>query len=169
MDAPIAGGTAEAPPRHSRGDSTSRSSARAEKYGVDILRVRENKGWPGVTSIPEAPKHVLGIINPRGDIVPVVDLRRRFGLDRRNPDASTVLVMVSAAACQSGGMVGICVDAVSDVHAFADNVIKETPDGGNGGAESYVSGVAARDAKVLMLLDIDRIIGTGLPNAVAGH
>jgi purine-binding chemotaxis protein CheW len=169
MEAHVAAGTANPPTGHSPGTQFLTFYCADEEYGVDILRVREIKGWPGVTSIPEAPSHVLGIMNLRGDIVPVIDLRTRFGLDRRTPDASTVLIIVSAATGKGQGTVGICVDAVSDVHGFAVSDIKETPDVGNGDAAGYLSGVVSRDSKILMLLDIDRVIGTGLPTAIAGQ
>jgi purine-binding chemotaxis protein CheW len=169
MEASVAAGTETEPTGHPPGGQFLTFYCADEEYGVDILRVREIKGWPGVTAIPEAPAHVLGIMNLRGDIVPVIDLRTRFGLDRRTPDASTVLIIVSAAAGKGHGTVGICVDAVSDVHGFASGAIKEAPDVGNGDAAGYLSGVVSRESKILMLLDIDRVIGTGFTVAIAAQ
>jgi len=167
MEAHAAAGTAHSPSGHSPGGQFLTFYCADEEYGVDILRVREIKGWPGVTAIPEAPAHVLGIMNLRGDIVPVIDLRTRFGLDRRTPDASTVLIIVATTTGKGQGTVGICVDAVSDVHGFEASAIKEAPDVGNGDAAGYLSGVVSRDSRILMLLDIDRVIGTGLAVAMA--
>jgi purine-binding chemotaxis protein CheW len=130
-----------------------------EEFGVDILRVREIKGWTGVTQVPEAPSHVLGIMNLRGDIVPVIDLRTRFGLERRKPDASTVLIVVSVTTPRGESTVGVCVDGVSDVHGFEAESIKPSPDLGARDTNGYVHGVVSRDAKILMLLDIDKVIG----------
>jgi len=133
-----------------------------EEFGVDILRVREIKGWAGVTQVPEAPSHVLGIMNLRGDIVPVVDLRTRFGLDRRKPDASTVLIVVSVTTPRGESTVGVCVDGVSDVHGFEAGSIKPSPDLGARDINGYVYGFVSRDAKILMLLDIDKVIGNAI-------
>jgi purine-binding chemotaxis protein CheW len=135
-----------------------------EGFGVEILRVREIKGWTSVTQVPEAPAHVLGIMNLRGDIVPVVDLRTRFGFARRSPDASTVLIVVSASSGRGEGIVGICVDGVHDVHGFEAGAVTPPPDLGAQDASGYVRGVASRDGKILMLLDIDKVIGTEQPD-----
>ena len=131
-----------------------------EEFGVEILRVREIKGWTSVTQVPEAPAHVLGIMNLRGDIVPVIDLRTRFRFAKRSPDASTVLIVVSARSARGEGIVGICVDGVSDVHGFEAGAITPPPDLGAQDASRFVRGVASRNGKILMLLDIDKVIGT---------
>jgi len=91
-----------------------------EQYGVDILRVQEIKGWERTTEIPNSPDYVMGVINLRGAVVPVIDLRVRFGLDKITYDESTVVIILRAADEQTGiqKIIGIVVDGVSDVHTI---------------------------------------------------
>src|ERR1700733_10199617 len=95
-----------------------------EEYGVDILAVREIRGWTPVTRIPQAPPYVLGVLNLRGAIVPVLDLRLRFGLKREEYTATTVTVIVTVA----GRNFGVVVDAVSDVVDVDAAAIRPVPD-----------------------------------------
>src|SRR3954467_9302872 len=86
-----------------------------ETYGVDILRVQEIRGWSAVTKIPHAPAHVLGVLNLRGSIVPIVDLRMRFSLDRAEYTSVTVIIVLSVQSGAGRRDFGVVVDGVSDV------------------------------------------------------
>src|SRR5579871_765212 len=96
-----------------------------ETYGVEILRVREIRGWTQVTKIPHAPPHVLGVLNLRGSIVPVVDLRLRFELDRAEYTKVTVIIVLSVRAAAGRREVGVVVDGVSDVVDIDQATVKD--------------------------------------------
>lgn len=130
-----------------------------EQYGVDILRVQEIKGWEGVTRVPYAPTYLLGVMNLRGVIVPVIDLRLRFGLGQRVADGSTVVIVVRVRGARGEKTAGIVVDAVSDVCSIAKDDLKQTPDLG-GGSAACVSGLATVAEKMVMLLDIDALVAS---------
>jgi purine-binding chemotaxis protein CheW len=132
-----------------------------EEYGVDILRVQEIRGWSAVTKLPEAPRDVMGVLNLRGKIVPVFDLRTRFGLETKPIDASTVVVVLRLTGLVGDRIVGICVDGVSDVQNVATDAIMATPEvGGRAETQDCVSGLVTVADKTLMLLDIDRLFGS---------
>jgi purine-binding chemotaxis protein CheW len=138
-----------------------------EEYGVDILRVQEIRGWSAVTKLPETPRDVMGVLNLRGKIVPVFDLRTRFGLETKPIDASTVVIVLRLQGLVGERIVGICVDGVSDVQNVASDAIMATPDvGGRPETEECVSGLVTVAGKTLMLLDIDRLFG---PQMNAAH
>src|SRR3954468_4924387 len=98
-----------------------------ETYGVDILRVQEIRGWSSVTKIPHAPVHVLGVLNLRGSIVPIVDLRMRFSLDRAEYTAVTVIIVVSIMSAAGRRDFGVVVDGVSDVVDVDTDEVKPAP------------------------------------------
>jgi purine-binding chemotaxis protein CheW len=165
--------SAELQPRHADGAerAVSDASARAqyltficdgEEYGIDILRVQEIKGWDGVTRVPQAPDYVLGVMNLRGAIVPVIDLRTRFGIARRAFDASTVVIVVRVALADGEKTVGIVVDAVSEVAAFPDDAIQPPPGVGGRIDRACISGLATSEEKMVMLLNIDRLLADGI-------
>jgi purine-binding chemotaxis protein CheW len=126
----------------------------AESFGIDILRVQEIKGYTAVTPIPNAPPHIRGVLNLRGTIVPVVDLRSRFGMPAMEPGRSSVIVMVSNA----DGVVGLVVDAVSDVVDVAPADVVPPPDLGPGSGTSFLVGLAKTGEQILSLLAIDQVI-----------
>ena len=130
-----------------------------EEYGVDILRVQEIKGWEKVTRIPCTPPFVLGVMNLRGMIVPVIDLRLRLGLAPRPRDGSTVVVVVRARGPRGERIAGIVVDAVSDVYNLTADAIKPTPGLGHR-IDACVRGLATVDDKMLMLLDTDLFVNS---------
>jgi purine-binding chemotaxis protein CheW len=141
-----------------------------ETYGVDILRVQEIRGWSAVTRIPHAPSHVLGVLNLRGSIVPIVDLRMRFSLDRAEYTAITVIIVVSVMSAAGRRDFGVVVDGVSDVVDVNTEEVKAAPDLGSRGATDYIRGLVPVSGRMVMLLDIDRLIGndlTGLSNSTA--
>jgi purine-binding chemotaxis protein CheW len=129
-----------------------------EEYGVEILRVQEIKGWDHVTRVPYAPVYVLGVMNLRGMIVPVIDLRTRLNLEKRNFDASTVVIVVRVRSSRGEKTVGIVVDAVSEVYSVVADAIQPVPDLGSIAAGSCVRGIATVDGKMVMLLDIDSLV-----------
>ena len=129
-----------------------------EEYGVDILCVQEIKGWDGVTRVPYTPSYLLGVMNLRGVIVPVIDLRTRFGVQQRAPDSSTVVIVVRVRTQNGEKTAGIVVDAVSEVYSVTPENIKATPDLGAIADGACVRGLASVDGKMVMLLDIDKLV-----------
>ncbi len=131
-----------------------------EEYGVAILCVQEIKGWDGVTRVPYTPDYLLGVMNLRGVIVPVVDLRTRFGLAPRAPDSSTVVIVVRVHTAHGEKTAGVVVDAVSEVYSVAPEQIRPTPGLGVPVDRACVSSLASVGEKMIMLLDIDRLISS---------
>jgi purine-binding chemotaxis protein CheW len=129
-----------------------------EEYGVAILCVQEIKGWEGVTRVPYAPNYLLGVMNLRGVIVPVIDLRTRFGLSARPADSSSVVIVVRVHTALGEKTAGIVVDAVSEVYSVAPEHIKPTPDLGSSSERACVQNLASIDEKMVMLLDIDKLV-----------
>ncbi|AGG90041.1 MULTISPECIES: chemotaxis protein CheW [Rhodanobacter] len=125
-----------------------------EEYGVDILSVREIRGWSRVTRIPQTPDYVLGVLNLRGAIVPVMDLRLRFGLARESYGDSTVVIIVAVAE----RLFGIVVDAVSDVVDIEPAAIKPVPDMGAIVDTRYLKGLATHVERMVMLLDVEKLM-----------
>jgi purine-binding chemotaxis protein CheW len=125
-----------------------------EEYGVDILSVREIRGWTPVTRIPQSPHYVLGVLNLRGAIVPVIDLRLRFGLTREEYNATTVTVIITVA----GRQFGIVVDAVSDVIDVASNALRPVPDMGTTVDTEYLKGLTSIGDRMVLLLDADKLL-----------
>jgi purine-binding chemotaxis protein CheW len=133
-----------------------------ETYGVDILRVQEIRGYSAVTKIPHAPPHVLGVLNLRGSIVPIVDLRMRFSLDRAEYTAVTVIIVVAVMSSAGRRDFGVVVDGVSDVVDVNTEEVKAAPDLGARGATDYIRGLVPVADRMVVLLDIDRLIGTDI-------
>lgn len=125
-----------------------------EEYGIDILAVREIRGWTPVTRIPQSPHFLLGVLNLRGTIVPVLDLRLRFGVQPEAYTASTVTVIVAVA----GRSFGIVVDAVSDVLDAAAAEVRPVPDMGATVAVEYLQGLIATGERMVLLLDVTRLL-----------
>ena len=133
-----------------------------EEYGVDILRVQEIKGWDKVTRIPHTADYVLGVINLRGAVVPIVDLRRRFGLDTIDFGPTTVVIVVRVGAGRAERTVGMVVDAVSEVYNVDTADTKPPPDVCGSVETIFVKALATIEEKMLILLDIDRLIGNSI-------
>jgi len=133
-----------------------------EQYGVDILRVQEIKGWEGVTRVPYTPPFLLGVMNLRGSIVPVIDLRARFGLEPVAFGSSTVVIVVRAHLSRGEKTVGLVVDGVSDVHDLAAGEIKPPPQMCGQADTAAIGGLASAGDTMVMLLDVDRLVGTSL-------
>jgi purine-binding chemotaxis protein CheW len=129
-----------------------------EEYATDILTVQEIKGWDTVTRVPYSPGYILGVINLRGAIVPVVDLRVLFALEDAKFDASTVVIVVHVAGPRGERIVGIVVDAVSDVYSIPASSIQPPPDVVGSVDHMFVVGLANLDSKLVILLDIERLV-----------
>lgn len=133
-----------------------------ETYGVDILRVQEIRGWSAVTKIPHAPAHVLGVLNLRGSIVPIVDLRIRFALEQADYTAVTVIIVMSVVTATGRRDFGVVVDGVSDVIDVAVDDIRPAPELGARGLTDYLLGLVSVAERMVVLLDIDRLMSRDL-------
>lgn len=131
-----------------------------EEYGVDILRVQEIKGWDAVTQIPNTPEYVRGVINLRGTIVPIIDLRIRFDMEQRAYGPTTVVIVLKVISEDSSRIMGIVVDGVSDVYNVKKDEIKAAPDFGDGIDSNFVSGLATVEEKMVIILDIDFMLNS---------
>jgi purine-binding chemotaxis protein CheW len=128
-----------------------------EEYAVDILKVQEIRGYDKVTPLPAAPDYLKGVVNLRGVIVPVIDLRVKFGMANPAYDTSTVMVILRIAA----RMVGIVVDGVSDTIHLAPGEVKPAPELGSLVDASYLAGLATRDERMILLVDIEKFLSSG--------
>ncbi|MDQ6992360.1 MAG: chemotaxis protein CheW [Mariprofundus sp.] len=133
-----------------------------EEYGVDILTVQELRGWETATPIPNTPSFVCGVINLRGVVVPIVDLRDRFGLEFREPQPTTVVIIVKVEAVGKERVVGIVVDAVSEVYDITPANTQPPPDMEGAISVDFVTGLATIDEKMVILLDINKLINEGV-------
>ena len=136
-----------------------------EEYGVDILCVQEIRGWESATPIPNAPPHIKGVINLRGTIVPIVDLRLCFGLDAVQFSPVTVVIVLRVQAGPTSRVMGIVVDAVSDVYSLNSSQLRSAPDLGAAIDTSYIRGLASVGEKMVILLEINSLLNLDeLPN-----
>ncbi len=133
-----------------------------EEYGVDILRVQEIKGWQDVTPIPNSPDYVLGVINLRGTVVPIMDMRVRFGMKTATFDGNTVIIVVRVEHDGGERTVGVVVDAVSQVYDISKNIINPSPGIGSSVDSHYVCGLATMEDKMVILLEIAELINQGM-------
>jgi purine-binding chemotaxis protein CheW len=125
-----------------------------EEFGVDILRVQEINRMLEVTRVPNAPSYVDGVINLRGKVIPIVDLRERFGMERREHDKNTRIIVVEL----SGNTLGFVVDAVREVLRIPRSVTEPPPQLVGGVRDEYITAVGKLDDRLLILLDLDKII-----------
>lgn len=129
-----------------------------EEFGVDILRVQEIKGWETATALPNTPDYIKGVMNLRGTVVPIVDLRRRFGLPSAEYTKTTVVIVLKVVDDDGTRTMGFVVDAVSDVYNVAADDIQPAPDFGARVDTQAIRGLVVLDERMLILLDIDRLI-----------
>ena len=134
-----------------------------EFYGVDILKVQEIKGYTNVTKIPNTPDYIKGVLNLRGTIVPIVDLRMKFGMGVTEPTSFTVVVVVNV----RNRVMGFLVDAVSDVLDLNAKDIQPPPELGNTVDITFVAGIGNSNDHLVTLLDIDRVLTNDEIKAVA--
>jgi purine-binding chemotaxis protein CheW len=125
-----------------------------EEYGIDILKVQEIRGYDAVTRIANTPDFIKGVTNLRGTIVPIVDLRIKFGLGQPTYDAFTVVIVLNVGA----RVVGIVVDSVSDVLALAAEQIRPAPEFSSTLNTEYVTGLGTIEERMLILIDIERLL-----------
>lgn len=130
-----------------------------EEYGLPVLKVREIIKMLDITVVPQAPPHVKGVINLRGKVIPVVDLRLKFGFPSQEYDERTCIIVVEVALQTSKVMMGVVVDAVSEVLTVVVDEIEATPDFGENVNTEFIKGVAKIKGRVKFLLDLDRIFG----------
>ena len=129
-----------------------------EEYGVDILRVQEIKGWDTITEIPNTPEYIRGVLNLRGTIVPVIDIRKRFELDSIEYGNTTVIIVLKLVAVKGERIMGFVVDAVSDVYNVTQEQLHAPPDFGAIVSTDFIRGVATVNEKMVILLDVDRLV-----------
>lgn len=125
-----------------------------EHYGVDILKVQEIRGYDAVTRLPDAPDYIKGVINLRGTIVPVIDLRLKLRLAQARYDSFTVMIVLNV----EERVVGIVVDSVSDVVPLSGEQIRATPEFGAAVDTRCISGIGTLDDRMLILLDIETLL-----------
>ncbi len=126
-----------------------------EEYGVEILKVQEIKGCSAITPIPNTPAYLKGVMNLRGTIIPVVDLRSKFSMAEAEYNQFTVIIVVTVGS----KVMGMVVDAVSDVLNIPRTDIQATPDFGAQVDARFINGMAKAGEKLVVLLDIERILG----------
>ncbi|VAW87666.1 Positive regulator of CheA protein activity (CheW) [hydrothermal vent metagenome] len=131
-----------------------------EEYGVDILRVQEIKGWDNATRIPNTPDYVQGVINLRGTIVPIIDLRMRFNLEKLEYGPTTVVVVLKVESENKHRTMGIVVDGVSDVYSISADELKPAPEFGDDVNAEFVKGLATIDEKMVIMLNIDKLLNS---------
>lgn len=131
-----------------------------EEFAIQVLRVREIMGIQEITAVPQTPGYVKGVINLRGKVIPVVDLRLKFGLPEAEYTQRTCIIVVQIEVGGGKVQIGVVVDAVSEVLTLQAGDIEDTPDFGNGVATPYLSGMAKIKGKVKILLDIDMVLST---------
>ena len=136
-----------------------------EEYGVDILCVQEIRGWENTTPLPNAPAHIKGVINLRGTIVPIVDLRQCFGWQAIQYTPITVVIVLKVKTEDSSRVMGIVVDAVSDVYTLSRAEMRDAPDLGSAIDIDFIEGLVNVDNKMVILLNIDKLlVSDQLPN-----
>ena len=133
-------------------------SLAGEEYGIGILKIREIIGMMPVTSVPETPAYVRGVINLRGKVIPVIDLRLRFGMAEIDTTERTCIIVVEIRGPAGVIAVGLVVDAVSEVLNIKGDDIEDTPSFGTRLSTDYILGMAKMGKGVKLLLDIDRVL-----------
>lgn len=136
-----------------------------KEYGVDVLRVQEIRGWSPPMPIPNTPPYIKGVINIRGDVVPIADLRERLRLPALAYGSTTVVIVLRIAGAREGGperVMGVVVDAMSDVTRIPNQNIKPPPVFADTGEFPLTRGIATVDDKMVTILDVDRIFGNQL-------
>lgn len=131
-----------------------------EEYGLPVLKVREIIKILDITAVPQVPTHVKGVINLRGKVIPVVDLRLKFGFNPQEYTERTCIIVVEVALVSGKVMMGIVVDAVSEVLNIGEGEIESTPEFGDRVTTDFIQGMAKVKGRVKMLLDLDRVLGS---------
>jgi purine-binding chemotaxis protein CheW len=132
-----------------------------QTYCIDIIAVREIRGWTPATPLPHAPPFVRGVINLRGSVLPVVDLAARLGLPIKEPTARHAVIVVHS----NGQMVGLLVEAVSNIMAIGPEAIQPTPEIASDLSRSFIKGIVAADREVISVLIVQNLLPECLPSA----
>ncbi|MFO1289049.1 MAG: chemotaxis protein CheW [Nitrosomonas sp.] len=127
-----------------------------EEYGIEILKVQEIRGYDTITQIANAPEFIKGVVNLRGIIVPIIDMRIKFNLGEATYDRFTVVIILNL----SGRVVGIVVDGVSDVIGLDAEQVRPTPEFGGVLNTEYIMGLGTVDDRMLILLDIEKLMSS---------
>ncbi|MHB1239687.1 MAG: chemotaxis protein CheW [Gammaproteobacteria bacterium] len=135
-----------------------------ETYGIQVMQVQEVLRYTEIAPVPGAPDYVLGIINLRGNVVTVVDTRKRFGLPTREVDDATRIVIIEGVG---GQVVGILVDRVSEVVDLPTSEVEAAPNVGTDEGAQFIQGVASRDGELLILVDLNKLLTEEEWNEVA--
>jgi purine-binding chemotaxis protein CheW len=128
----------------------------SEEYGIDILKVQEIRGYDAVTTIANAPEFIKGVINLRGIIVPIVDMRIKFHLGKVEYDQFTVVIILNVAS----RVVGIVVDGVSDVIALTSEQLKPSPEFSSTMDTQYILGLGTVDERMIIVMDIEKLLSS---------
>ncbi|PCI63499.1 MAG: chemotaxis protein CheW [Gammaproteobacteria bacterium] len=129
-----------------------------EEYGVDILCVQEIRVWSSVTELPNKPTYIKGVINLRGVIIPIIDLRQRFGQEALEYNEQTVTIILKTQNKNNPMVVGIVVDGVSEVYKLSKSDIRKAPSFGNNIDSCFLKGLASIDNKLIILLDSNTLL-----------
>lgn len=130
----------------------------AERYGLQILKVQEIIGVIRITKVPKSPAYMKGVINLRGKIIPVVDLRLRFEMEEREYDKKTCVIVVNASFGDQTIAVGVVVDTVLEVINFDESNIQPTPDYNESADKGFIVGLGKVQESVIILIDIDHVL-----------
>ncbi len=139
-----------------------------ESYGIEILKVQEIIGMQSITRIPKTPDYVRGVINLRGKVIPVIDLRLRFDIEAAEVSRKTCIIVVQVSRDETSVIMGIVVDEVSEVMEISAGDIEPAPGFGTRVDTSFILGMAKAESSVKILLDIDSIISVNEMEALAG-
>jgi len=131
-----------------------------EEFGVRVLKVREIMGLQEITAVPQTPAHVKGVINLRGKVIPVIDLRLKFGLPSADYGQRTCIIVAQVQGEAGPILMGVIVDGVSEVLSLTAAEIEDTPDFGDDAAGQFLLGMAKVKGKVKILLDIDKVLSS---------
>lgn len=131
-----------------------------EEFGIRVLKVREIMGLQEITAVPQTPGHVKGVINLRGKVIPVIDLRLKFGLQNAEYGQRTCIIVAQVQGESGPILMGVVVDGVSEVLNLTGAEIENTPDFGEDMSGKYLLGMAKVKGKVKILLDIDRVLSS---------
>ena len=131
----------------------------SEEYGLEIIKVREINGYMEITSVPQTPMYVKGVINLRGQVIPVVDLRLKFGMEEAEITDQTCIIVVEIAQGDRTFQTGIVVDHVSEVLDIQESQIEDAPQFGSSVDTNFILGMGKIGEDVKILLDIDKVLG----------
>ena len=132
-----------------------------DEYCVNIMSVREIRGWSPATRLPHAPNYVRGVINLRGAVLPIIDLAHRLGFDMTEPNERHVIIVAQI----EGQLFGIMVDAVSDIMSVTPDDLQPTPNIGSEAARTFVKNVIAREDQMIRFIDLSQVLPQGLAQA----